>query len=251
MYFVKQRHATRAFNLLEKVANKAGEKERVELVANKALNSLDKGEDDIKKAALDLVRAYNDYTLVRDRLCSAYARNIKNDSYGKIDDRKVDLAFQKIAKQEGLTRFWYIGFDHGAARVLIWFAAEDLKKKEKILSLPYDRGIDFERKVVEQLKSIDPNAALTPPGPDFGVDLTFHFRRKLFAGQCKALDKPAGVSAIREIVTGAQHYGADHAIVFSVSSFTENALDLATTNKVICIDGFDLTSLERQMAAFL
>ena len=102
MYFIKQRHATRAFNLLEKIANKTGKKERVKLVAAKVLHSLEKGEDDIKKAAEELVLYYNDYTLVRDRLCAAYARNIKTDSYGKSDDRKVDLAFQKIAKQEGL-----------------------------------------------------------------------------------------------------------------------------------------------------
>ncbi|WP_273242307.1 restriction endonuclease [Hyphomonas atlantica corrig.] len=249
MYFVRQQ-ATRAFKILEKVASTAGEKQRIREVLDKVLGDTNASETAKKDAAKELVGAYNDYTLVRDRLCAAYARNIKTDSYGKLDDRKVDLAFQKIAKQEGLERHWYIGFSYGAAKYLICFAAEDLKKREKQLSSSYDRGIEYERKVVEKLKSIAPSAALTPPGADFGVDLTFHYRKKLFAGQCKALAKPAGVSAIREIVTGAQHFDADHAVVFSLNSFTDNALELATTNKVICIEGLDFSSIDRQIAAF-
>jgi len=250
LYFlrIKRPIAQRAFRLLEKIAETAGKKERIEAIYSNVFYSIASLRDP-KEAAKEFVMIHNDYSLMRDRLCAAYARDIKIDSFGKRDDRKVDLAFQKIAKQEGLAGYWYEGFAYGAAEMLIWFAAEDLKKRQKLHDSAYERGIAYERDVVDNLKSIDENASLTSSGADFGVDVTFRYRNRLFAGQCKALAKPAGVSAVREIVLGAKHVQAQHAVLFSASGFTDNALQLATTNKVICIEGVDLSSLDLQLVA--
>ena len=55
--------------------------------------------------------------------------------------------------------------------------------------------------------------------------------------QCKRLKtSPVRIEAIQEIVGSQKHYKTKHSIVMTNSKFTENAINLAFTNKVLLID---------------
>ena len=47
--------------------------------------------------------AFSDYHLLRDIFLSTYARDVREDHRGVIDDRKFHISIVKIAKREGIS----------------------------------------------------------------------------------------------------------------------------------------------------
>lgn len=239
---------TKAYKRLEALGNSASKTRRTEAVMEEIVDAFKGTKKQARFEASCLVDVHNDYSLLRDRLCAAYARDVKRDSFGKIDERKVLVSFLRILKQEGIG-FTNWGWSYSAETLLAYFAAQDIAERETRLLTPQDKGIEYEKAVLEQLSAMCSFAEMTPPGADFGVDIVFEYRGIKFAAQCKAFERAVGVSAVQEVVAGRDHYQADRSIVFSKNGFSDAALKLADSNKVVCIEALDLSSLDRQLAA--
>ena len=94
-------------------------------------------------------------------------------------------------------------------------------------------GIEFERKCAQKLAEAGFNVELTPTTGDFGADIICSKDGISFAIQCKDLIKPAGVKAIQEISSAILHYTVDFGVVCADSGFTNSAIQLASSNKII------------------
>ena len=73
----------------------------------------------------------------------------------------------------------------------------------------------------------------TPASGDFGADLIAEKDGLRYAIQCKDLNKPVGVKGIQEAVSAKRHYLTDFACVACDAGFTDAAIELATSNKVV------------------
>jgi len=197
----------------------------------------------------EIIGGYGDYFLLRDIFLSTFARDVRTDQRGKIDVRKFKLSVEKIAKREGLAQQGFSGLSYHTNRIefVTFFSRLEFERKEKLALSSFDKGIAYEKQVVAALVNNGLAAELTVSGADFGADLTFKFMDKLFVGQCKALNKSCGVKAIQETVSAISHYRADHGVVFSQLGFTDPAIKLAESNKIILVTGLDVKSMIRQI----
>lgn len=197
----------------------------------------------------EIIRAFADYYLLRDTFISTYAREVREDHRGIIDVRKFKLSVVKIAKREGLAHKGFSGLEYHTNQIefVTCFSRIEFERKEKLALSSFDKGIAYEKRVVEALVQNGLSAELTTAGADFGADLTFNFMDKLFVGQCKALNKACGVKAVQEIVTAISHYGADYGVVFSELGFSDPAIKLAESNKVALVSALDIKSMMRQI----
>ena len=72
--------------------------------------------------------------------------------------------------------------------------------------------------------------------PEWGVDMIIERGWEKILIQLKQWKDPIGLDAIREVHTAINHYKATRAMVICTSTFTQNALELASENNVICLD---------------
>lgn len=197
----------------------------------------------------EIIDAFADYFLLRDTFISTYAREVREDHRGHIDVRKFKLSVAKIAKREGLAQNGFSGLYYHTNRVefVTCFSRIEFERKEKVALSSFDKGIAYEKRVVDALIQNGLSAELTTAGADFGADLTFSFMDKLFVGQCKALNKACGVKAVQETVSAISHYNAHYAVVFSELGFSDPAIKLAESNNVALVSGLDIKSMMRQI----
>lgn len=197
----------------------------------------------------EILNAFLDYHLLRDTFLSTYAREVRQDHQGNLDDRKFQLTVVKIAKREGLSHMFNYAQHYSSTRVLIIsvFAQIEFERKENKALSSFEKGMAYEKQVVAALINNGLSAELTGSGPDFGADLTFKFMNKLFVGQCKALSKACGVKAVQETVSAISHYKADYGVVFSQLGFSDPAIKLAESNQVVLVTGLDIKSMMRQI----
>lgn len=98
--------------------------------------------------------------------------------------------------------------------------------------VPVGDGWGFEQHVKRLLIKHGYRVTETPGSGDFGVDLIATKEGRKLAVQVKNHAKPVGVSAVQEVASGRQFYGADDAWVVSRSGFTERAKQLAKVTQV-------------------
>ncbi len=81
-------------------------------------------------------------------------------------------------------------------------------------------------------------ARLTPNGADFGGDLILEREGKRTVVQAKHwTHREVGIRAIQEVHAAKAYYKAEHALVVTVGSFTQQAIDLARSCEVELWDG--------------
>jgi HJR/Mrr/RecB family endonuclease len=80
---------------------------------------------------------------------------------------------------------------------------------------------------------------------DQGVDVIGELRGTRVAVQCKKYTRPAGNSAVQQIVAGKRHHGCAIAVVCAPAGYTTAAQQLAHTNGVLLLSHVDLPALER------
>lgn len=251
---ITEARARKLFQLLDGSNTSQSRTQRVAMVTQAAREAgvIDKRKNCTRKfsvsdIAADFVDAYADFSLLKQFFLPSYARDTRLDSYGKIDERKFHVSVLKILKREGVVENSSYGFYAPLKSELIaLFCKLKTEAAEHQILTPYDRGLAYEARVATALEAIAQNICMTQGGTDFGADLTFSYAGKMFVAQCKAHQKVVGVKAVQEVATAIPHYAAEFGVVFSESGFSDQALRLADSNKILMIDGTNIEAFERQ-----
>lgn len=113
--------------------------------------------------------------------------------------------------------------------------------KEKIDGLD---GEEFEDLLAIYFKGVGLGVTKTKKSHDYGADLIVKHKKDSIAIQCKLYYKHSvGNSAVQEISTAREFYGADRAMVITNSKFTRPSEILAGTIGVQLIDGEKLMKM--------
>lgn len=102
-------------------------------------------------------------------------------------------------------------------------------------------GYDYEQRVANALKKQGyRDVYVTSKSSDYGADViaTDRYGNKVCI-QCKHYSSPVGVKAIQEVVAAKGHYGCVKSAVYTNSSFTQRAKNLAFENEVELYEFFD------------
>jgi len=122
------------------------------------------------------------------------------------------------------------------------------ERKKKLLASGIDiidsmDGILFEELVIEHFKKQGYKGKLTPAVADYGADLLLKKDDETIAVQAKRYTGKVGISAIQQIIGALKHYDASGGLVITNSYFTNNAQNLAHSNKIELWDRNDLIDL--------
>ena len=108
----------------------------------------------------------------------------------------------------------------------------------------YKKGIKFEKKCMQILKSKGWKVEETSVSGDQGVDIIASVSNFRLCIQCKDHIKSIGNRAVQEISAGKIYWRGTHAILISKSGFTKSAIKLARANDVILISYQELNNIE-------
>lgn len=100
-----------------------------------------------------------------------------------------------------------------------------------------ETGAGFERFIIGGLIEAGLSVHDTPTSGDYGADLVFDYRGVRFVGQCKYYSKAVGLQSVQEVIGALGYYEASYGIVFTNATFTQQAQNLAASNKVLLLDG--------------
>lgn len=122
------------------------------------------------------------------------------------------------------------------------------KEKERkfresgILQVDTMKGVVFEEYLKVLMLSRGYRVQMTAKTGDYGADLVLSYLDKKIVVQAKRYKKKVGLRAVQEIVSAKSHYRADECWVITNNYFTEPAIKLASSNRVILINRDQLVS---------
>lgn len=119
-----------------------------------------------------------------------------------------------------------------ARRVYIKRKKEERALSSGIYEVDSMTGREFEEFLAIYFGKFGYDVTLTPQTQDYGADLVLRKNGVTTIIQAKRSSKPVGIKAVQEVASAIKHYNADEAIVITNNRFTENAFDLADSNKV-------------------
>ncbi len=103
---------------------------------------------------------------------------------------------------------------------------------------------EFETFCAEQLRRAGWNARVTMQSRDQGVDVVAEKRGVRVVLQCKLYARPVGNKSVQEAAAARAHEQADYGIVVSNNRYTQDAEQLASTNKILLLHYTDLCNLD-------
>lgn len=110
-------------------------------------------------------------------------------------------------------------------------------------------GQDYEKACAARLRKTGyRNVRLTPVTGDFGADILANDSHgRLVCFQCKCYSGNVGESAVQEVISAVQYYGADYGVVLTNAGFTAKAQELASRAGVTLVPGYkaDLDWIDR------
>ncbi|MDH7639970.1 restriction endonuclease [Sphingomonas oryzagri] len=159
-------------------------------------------------------------------LKNVYAVNVHEDAIGRQNESHARAAVEKVVQ-----RFLPASGDDGALRLrdLVRLIKADLLRPAPRLN----RGLAFEQECMNRLSAAGFEVRATPASGDFGADIIAQKDDLSYAIQCKDTSKPVGVKAVQEAIGARTHYKLDFAVVCAVAGFTDAAVELAASAKVI------------------
>jgi restriction system protein len=104
---------------------------------------------------------------------------------------------------------------------------------------------EFEAFCAEQLRRACWNAHVTMQSRDQGVDVVGEKDGIRVVIQCKLYKRPVGNKAVQEIVAARAYEKANYGIVVTNNRYTQDAEDLAATNKVLLLHYSDLCNIDK------
>ncbi len=162
-------------------------------------------------------------------IANLYATNVQIDAVGRENDAPAIKAVAKVVcKAMGQSASFYPA-ERYAAHLLMFARANAASRSQPTLS----KGIGFERDCEQHLLNAGFEVQTTPSSGDFGADLIAFKDGLGYAIQCKDTAKPVGVKGVQEAVGARSHYKTDYAAVCCSGGFTDAAVELATSNKVL------------------
>ncbi len=177
--------------------------------------------------ALYLVFLLNIYEPNKALITNLYYTGVMVDALGHLNEISAENSIQKtVAKTLG-----YLPTSKIHTRNIIEFVKRDAELSGKVRSR--NDGIEFERSCQSALETAGFSVQSTPRSGDYGADIITTKDGLSFAVQCKDMLKPVGVKAVQEAIGARAHYKADFAVVCASGGFTDAAVELATSNKVI------------------
>ena len=191
--------------------------------------------------ALFITHVMNIYKSEKSLLSNLYATNIREDALGRKNYQPAIEAISKVVKRNLGWKGECGAAPEHRATMLIALIERD-RRATAIHSLR--NGIEYERACERALRAEGYTVETTPASGDFGADLIAEKDGLRYAIQCKDLNKPVGVKGIQEAVSAKRHYHADFACVACDAGFTDAAIELATSNKVVVSN---LKSLSAQL----
>lgn len=208
-------------------------------IANKLLNNISNDSIDDK-----LLYSLHDALFGDNKENFDYVRYMRQIRQVFMQDSNITLKFQgklRMSQPMYICPFVWLVF-------MLFLALHDSKSKhvpkEKIIA-EYFIGND-PYKYEEYIKTLLHNggfvAKRTRSSGDYGVDVLATKGGVSFAVQCKLFNRPVGVKAVQEVVSGRIFYKADYAIVVSNNSFTPAAQTLARKLDVTLVHHKNLIS---------
>ncbi len=208
-------------------------------IANKLLNNISNDSIDDK-----LLYSLHDALFGDNKENFDYVRYMRQIRQVFMQDSNITLKFQgklRMSQPMYICPFVWLVF-------MLFLALHDSKSKhvpkEKIIA-EYFIGND-PYKYEEYIKTLLHNggfvAKRTRSSGDYGVDVLATKGGASFAVQCKLFNRPVGVKAVQEVVSGRIFYKADYAIVVSNNSFTPAAQTLARKLDVTLVHHKNLIS---------
>jgi len=180
-------------------------------------------------AALYVTFLINIYQPNRALVQNLFATHVQEDALGRNNLNAVTKAVEKVVKRSiGSNDHIYI---HIITNDLVAIAKHEAAQSSAVNRA--GRGLDFERQCRQLLELGGFEVRTTPITGDYGADLIALKDDLGFAIQCKDTGKPAGVKAIQEAAGARRHYLTDYAVVCCSGGFTDAAIELATSNKVL------------------
>lgn len=191
--------------------------------------------------ALFVTHIMNIYQSEQSLLANLYATNIREDALGRKNYQPAIEAISKVVKKNLGWKGDCGGSPENRATMLIALIERDRKTSSPRSNR---NGIEYERSCERALTAEGYTVETTPASGDFGADLIAEKDGLRYAIQCKDLNKPVGVKGIQEAVSAKRHYLADFACVACDAGFTDAAIELATSNRVVVSN---LKSLSAQL----
>lgn len=153
------------------------------------------------------------------------------DALGRENLVATKVALEKLIKKMVVHVPGYFDGCADQAAALLVIAKHDAEQNNQFrISSP---GIDFERECETRLTAGGFEVQSTPATGDYGADIIASKDDLGYAIQCKDTSKPVGVKAVQEAVAARSHYKVDFAVVCASGGFTDAAIELATSNKVL------------------
>jgi hypothetical protein len=159
-------------------------------------------------------------------LKNVYAVNVHEDAVGRQNETHARAAIEKAVQ-----RFLPTPGEDGSLRLrdIVRLIKADLLRPAPKLN----RGLAFEQECMNRLNAAGFEVRATPRSGDFGADIIARKDDLSYAIQCKDTSKPVGVKAVQEAIAARTHYRLDFAVVCAVAGFTDAAVELAASAKVI------------------
>lgn len=128
----------------------------------------------------------------------------------------------------------YIGAGVLVLAVIILSALAFKKTDTETLGFDEMAGEEFEDFAAELLEQNGIEVVeLTKASGDFGADIIIIHEGERTAVQCKRYERPIGVKAVQEAISSMTYYKCKKAAVFTNSTFTRQAVELAAESGVI------------------
>lgn len=180
-----------------------------------------------------LVYLLNVYQPNRALIQNLISTHTKIDALGRENLSEVVKAIGKVVKKSVKSTPTMSEFLHAEEQgeALVVIAKHDVARLNQ--SRASSPGIDFERNCAVKLAAGGFDVQTTPAIGDYGADLIALKDDLGYAIQCKDTSKPVGVKAVQEAVAARSHYKVDFAVVCASAGFTDAAIELATSNKVL------------------
>ncbi|MCC0735249.1 restriction endonuclease [Clostridioides sp. ZZV14-6009] len=121
-------------------------------------------------------------------------------------------------------------------------------KTDKVIKLSLNdvcNGVDFEGFLEKLYFKLGYNVVLTKSSGDQGADLVVEKNNQKTVIQAKFYSDTVGNKVIQEVVASKAYYKADKCVVVTNNYFTKSAIELASVNDVILIDGTELDNIIR------
>jgi hypothetical protein len=185
-------------------------------------------------------------TLARKR-----AQLVRDDGYGKLIydkwikqiDYFVNEHIMPLLKSEERNIIAQKGFNIGQA---VFLLVEQQKNEDPAFQAFSDDMTpnEFEAFCAEELRRGGWNARKTMQSRDQGVDVVAEKDGTRVVVQCKLYSRPVGNKAVQEVAAARAHERADFGIVVSNHRYTQDAEELASTNKILLLHYTDLQNLD-------